>query len=92
MFISSPTNHNALFKPVGEVHVCVFVGKEKKKKISVKESLGKAIIMITIYLNKVLCMSAGKKCTGLKLNTFLEGRVPKAVVEARWYLSGDINK
>lgn len=91
MFLSSPTTHKALFKPVGEVHVCVFVGKEKKK-ISVKESLGKAIIMITIYLNKVLCMSAGEKCTGLKLNAFLEGRVLKAVVEPRWYLSGDINK
>lgn len=41
-------------------------------KISVKESLGEAIIMLTIYLNKVLCMSAGEKRTGLKLNAFLE--------------------
>ena len=71
--------------------MCV-CGQRKKKKISVKESLGKAIIMTTIYLNKVLCMSAGEKCTGLKINAFLEGRVPKAVVEPRWYLSGDINK
>ena len=62
----------------------------QRKKISVKESLSKAIIMITIYLNKVLCMSAGEKCTGLKLNAFQEGRVLKAVVEPRWYLSGDI--
>lgn len=63
---------------------------QRKIKISVKESLGKAIIMITIYLNKVRCMSAGEKRTGLKLNAFLEGRVPKAAVEPRWYLSGDV--
>lgn len=69
--------------------MCVFVCKEKK--ISPKRNLfGQTMIMI-IYLNKVVCMSAGEECTGLKLNVLREG-VPKAAVESRWHSSRAVSK
>lgn len=34
------------------------------------------------------CVSFGSKCTGLKLTTVLEGRVPKAAVASTWHLNG----
>ena len=64
-----------------------------EKKISpIRNLFGKTIIMITIYLNKVVCMSAGEECTGLKLNVLRERGVLKAAVESRWHSSRAVSK